>query len=125
MEPSTLSSPFQYFNSIHIHTPTMRLRLIISLFLPRPKTEYGKKCYSNTMELESGIAYPIQPFRAHYSALRDYIRTRRLHRRSIAIQLNTVCLTAHAIFSPKFWNDKTNFTRVFVTVSPQRPWDRG
>ena len=34
-------------------------------------------------------------------------------------------LTAHAIFSPKFWNDKTNFTRVFVTVSPRRPWDRG
>ena len=36
-----------------------------------------------------------------------------------------LCLTAHAIFSPKFWNDKTNFTRVFVTVSPRRPWDRG
>ena len=33
--------------------------------------------------------------------------------------------TAHAIFFPKFWNDKTNFTRVFVTVSPRRPWDRG
>ena len=40
----------------------------------------------------------------------------------IAIRL---CRTAHAIFSPKFWNDKTNFTRVFVTVSPRRPWDRG
>ena len=40
----------------------------------------------------------------------------------IAIQL---CRTAHAIFSPKFWNDKMNFTRVFVTVSPRRPWDRG
>ena len=36
-----------------------------------------------------------------------------------------LCLTAHAIFSPKFWNDKTNFTRVFVTVSPRRPWDWG
>ena len=36
-----------------------------------------------------------------------------------------VCRTAHAIFSPKFWNDKMNFTRVFVTVSPRRPWDRG
>ena len=36
-----------------------------------------------------------------------------------------LCLTAHAIFSPKFRNDKTNFTRVFVTVSPRRPWDRG
>ena len=36
-----------------------------------------------------------------------------------------LCLTAHAIFFPKFWNDKTNFTRVFVTVSPRRPWDRG
>ena len=31
--------------------------------------------------------------------------------------------TAHAIFSPKFWNDKMNFTRVFITVSPRRPWD--
>ena len=40
----------------------------------------------------------------------------------IAIRL---CRTAHAIFSPKFWNYKTNFTRVFVTVSPRRPWDRG
>ena len=40
----------------------------------------------------------------------------------IAIRL---CRTAHAIFSPKFWNDKMNFTRVFVTVSPRRPWDRG
>ena len=40
----------------------------------------------------------------------------------IAIRL---CRTAHAIFFPKFWNDKTNFTRVFVTVSPRRPWDRG
>ena len=38
----------------------------------------------------------------------------------VAIRL---CRTAHAIFSPKFWNDKMNFTRVFVTVSP--PWDRG
>ena len=28
-------------------------------------------------------------------------------------------------FFPKFWNDETNFTRVFVTVSPRRPWDRG
>ena len=37
----------------------------------------------------------------------------------IAIRL---CRTAHAIFFPKFWNDKTNFTRVFVTVSPRRPW---
>ena len=36
-----------------------------------------------------------------------------------------MCLTAHAIFFPKFWNDKTNFTRVFVTVSPRRPWDQG
>ena len=36
-----------------------------------------------------------------------------------------LCLTAHAIFFPKFWNDKTNFTRVFVTVSPRRAWDRG
>ena len=36
-----------------------------------------------------------------------------------------LCRTAHAIFFPKFWNDKTNFTRVFVTVSPRRPWDRG
>ena len=36
-----------------------------------------------------------------------------------------LCFTAHAIFFPKFWNDKTNFTRVFVTVSPRRPWDRG
>ena len=26
----------------------------------------------------------------------------------IAIRL---CRTAHAIFSPKFWNDETNFTR--------------
>ena len=40
----------------------------------------------------------------------------------IAIRL---CRTAHAIFPPKFWNYKTNFTRVFVTVSPRRPWDRG
>ena len=40
----------------------------------------------------------------------------------IAIRL---CRTAHAIFFPKFWNYKTNFTRVFVTVSPRRPWDRG
>ena len=40
----------------------------------------------------------------------------------IAIQL---CRTAHAIFFPKFWNDKMNFTRVFVTVSPRRLWDRG
>ena len=40
----------------------------------------------------------------------------------IAIRL---CRTAHAIFPPKFWDDKTNFTRVFVTVSPRRPWDRG
>ena len=40
----------------------------------------------------------------------------------IAIRL---CRTAHAIFFPKFWNDKMNFTRVFVTVSPRRPWDRG
>ena len=40
----------------------------------------------------------------------------------IAIRL---CRTAHAIFSPKFWNVKMNFTRVFVTVSPRRPWDRG
>ena len=40
----------------------------------------------------------------------------------IAIRL---CLTAHAIFFPKFWNNKMNFTRVFVTVSPRRPWDRG
>ena len=36
-----------------------------------------------------------------------------------------LCRTAHAIFFPKFWNDKTNFTRVFVTVSPRTPWDRG
>ena len=35
------------------------------------------------------------------------------------------CRTAHTIFFPKFWNDKMNFTRVFVTVSPWRPWDRG
>ena len=40
----------------------------------------------------------------------------------IAIRL---CRTAHAIFFPKFWNDKMNFTRVFVNVSPRRPWDRG
>ena len=40
----------------------------------------------------------------------------------IAIRL---CRTAHAIFFPKFWNDKMNFTRVFVTISPRRPWDRG
>ena len=40
----------------------------------------------------------------------------------IAIRL---CRSAHAIFSPKFWNDKMNFTRVFVTLSPRRPWDRG
>ena len=42
----------------------------------------------------------------------------------IAIRL---CRTAHAIFFPKFWNFETNFnfTRVFVTVSPRRPWDRG
>ena len=40
----------------------------------------------------------------------------------IAIRL---CRTAAAIFFPKFWNDKMNFTRVFVTVSPRRPWDRG
>ena len=39
----------------------------------------------------------------------------------IAIQL---CRPAHAIFSPKFWNDKMNFARVFVTVSPRRPWHR-
>ena len=32
----------------------------------------------------------------------------------IAIRL---CRTAHAIFFPKFWNDKTNFTRVFITSS--------
>ena len=25
----------------------------------------------------------------------------------------------------QFWNDKMNFSRVFVTVSPRRPWDRG
>ena len=36
-----------------------------------------------------------------------------------------LCLTAHAISFPKFWNDKMYFTRVFVTVSPRRPWDRG
>ena len=36
-----------------------------------------------------------------------------------------LCRTAYSIFSPKFWNDKMNFTRVFVTVSPRRPWDRG
>ena len=43
----------------------------------------------------------------------------------IAIRLCWLCRTAHAIFFPKFWNDKTNFTRVFVTVSPRRPWDLG
>ena len=32
----------------------------------------------------------------------------------IAIRL---CRTAHAIFFPKFWNDKMNFTRVFVIWS--------
>ena len=40
----------------------------------------------------------------------------------IAIRL---CRTAHTTFFPKFWNDETNFTRVSVTVSPRRPWDRG
>ena len=40
----------------------------------------------------------------------------------VAIRL---CLTAHAIFSPKFWNDKMNFTRVFVNVLLRRPWHRG
>ena len=35
----------------------------------------------------------------------------------IAIRL---CRTAHAIFFPKFWNDKMNFTRVFVT-HPEGP----
>ena len=44
------------------------------------------------------------------------------HNRIAIIQL---CRTAHAIFFPKFWNDEMNFTRVFVTVSPRRPWDRG
>ena len=43
----------------------------------------------------------------------------------IAIHLNTVVSHCACDFFPKFWNDKTNFTRVFVTVSPRRPWDRG
>ena len=45
-----------------------------------------------------------------------------LFRSVIAMRL---CRTAHAIFFPKFWKDKMNFTRVFVTVSPRRPWDQG
>ena len=43
----------------------------------------------------------------------------------IAIHLNTVVSHCACDFFPKFWNDKMNFTRVFVTVSPRRPWDRG
>ena len=38
---------------------------------------------------------------------------------------NTVVSHCACDFFPKFWNDKMNFTRVFVNVSPRRPWDRG
>ena len=45
MAPSTLSSLFLYSNSI----PSHNLRgSDTSLFLPRPETEYGKKCLSFT-----------------------------------------------------------------------------
>ena len=53
---------------------------------------------------------------------------------SILFHINPVICSIQALekqqdifnkFFPKFWNDKTNFTRVFVTVSPRRPWDRG
>ena len=43
----------------------------------------------------------------------------------IAITVEYGCVSLRMrFFFPKFWNDKTNFTRVFVTVSPRRPWDR-
>ena len=41
------------------------------------------------------------------------------------IDCNTVVSHCACDFFPKFWNDKMNFTRVFVTVSPRRSWDRG
>ena len=56
----------------------------------------------------------IQPYCNHYCI------------QPTVVQNTTVlCRTAHAIFPPKFGNDKMNFTRVFVTVSLRRPWDRG
>ena len=43
----------------------------------------------------------------------------------IQLYCSTVVSHFNAIFFPKFWNDKMNFTRVIVTVSPRRPWDQG
>ena len=48
----------------------------------------------------------------------------RHNRIAITVEYGCVALRMR-FFSPKFWNDKTNFTRVFVTVSPRRPSDRG
>ena len=38
---------------------------------------------------------------------------------------NTVVSHCACDFPPKFWNDKMNFTRVFLAISLQRPWDQG
>ena len=43
----------------------------------------------------------------------------------ISIRLNTVVSPCAAIFSQNFEFYPYDFTRVFVTVSPRRPWDRG
>ena len=96
-------------------------RTIVSIRIPRQLSTLQPRSQSLRGET---VTKTLVKFILSFQNFGEKIACAVRHHR-IATHLNTVVSHCAAIFFPKFWNDKTNLTRVFVTVSPRRPWDRG